>query len=169
MAITPPSHTRRENTTDSWVTPKWLIDQLGPFDLDPCACESQPWPCAEKQYTEIDDGLMKTWDGLVWCNPPYGRKLGDWLNRMAMHGNGIALVFARTETRAFFNYVWPSAMTLLFMKGRLTFCYPDGSEPKKGHNSGGPSVLIGYGSTAAARLIENQELGSIVIPMNSAE
>lgn len=95
-------------------------------------------------------------------NPPYGKALGAWLNRLAMHGNGIALVFARTDTRAFFENVWGKASLLLFVRGRLTFARPDGSEPSLGHNSGGPSVLIGYGEEAARRLRLNSSLGVCV-------
>ena len=160
-SIAPPCHTRRSETTDSWITPKWLIDRLGPFDLDPCACDPQPWPCASRQYTEAENGLLRPWEGMVWCNPPYGKRATDWLNRLALHGNGIALVFARTETQAFFRDVWPRADLLLFMKGRLTFNRPDGSAPPTGHNSGGPSVLIAYGEQASRRLEENADLGAV--------
>lgn len=162
--ILPPSHRRDENTTDSWITPKWLIDRLGPFDLDPCACNPQPWPTAEKMIADPDDGLLHQWAGHVWLNPPYGRALGVWLNRLALHGDGIALVFARTETRAFHGHVWPFASVLCFLEGRLTFHYPDGSPAKNGHNSGGPSVLIAYGERAAAKLIQCSDLGAIVYP-----
>ena len=162
MAIAPPAHTRDDRTTDSWITPRWLIEKLGPFALDPCACDSQPWPCADKQFTEAENGLMMPWDGLVWCNPPYGKATTHWLNRMALHNHGIALVFARTETRTFFRNVWPFASMLLFLKGRLTFHRPDGSKPREGHNSGGPSVLIGYGPAAADRLRQNRDLGVCV-------
>ena len=161
--IAPPCHTRNEVSTDDWITPKWLIDRLGPFDLDPCACEPQPWPCAARSYTSEDNGLLRVWDGFVWCNPPYGSKTGAWLNRLALHGNGIALVFARTETKAFFENVWPRASSIVFLRGRLTFCYPDGSSPRRGNNSGGPSVLIGYGETADARLEECQDLGRFLV------
>ena len=74
MVIAPPAHTRNEGTTDSWITPPELIERLGPFDLDPCECIPQPWSCAERSYTEEDNGLMQPWDGLVWCNPPYGKQ-----------------------------------------------------------------------------------------------
>ena len=163
-SIAPPCHTRTKETTDDWITPKWLIDRLGPFDLDPCACVPQPWPCAERQYTFEDNGLLKPWQGVVYCNPPYGAKAAEWLSRLALHGNGIALVFARTETRAFFRSVWPHASALLFVKGRLTFCEPDGTTAKTGHNSGGPSVLIAYGDLAKQRLIDNADLGKVVVP-----
>jgi hypothetical protein len=100
-SIAPPAHSRIGVTTDSWITPDWLIQKLGPFDLDPCACVPQPWPCAERQFTADDDGLMRSWGAaFVYCNPPYGKQLGAWLNRMALHDNGIALTYARTDTRA---------------------------------------------------------------------
>ncbi len=99
---------------------------------------------------------------MVWMNPPYGRQTATWLSRLAAHGSGIALVFARTDTRMFFDQVWPRASALLFLKGRLTFHYPDGSKPKDGHNSGGPSVLIGYGSAAVDRLKRNAVHGAFV-------
>jgi hypothetical protein len=159
-SIAPPAHTRSAQTTDSWITPKGLIDRLGPFDLDPCACVPQPWPCARESYTE--HGLLRPWLGMVWLNPPYGRALAPWLNKLALHGQGIALVFARTDTAAFFENVWPFADALLFLRGRLTFHYPDGSLPPLGHNSGGPSVLIAYGLTARERLAANADLGASV-------
>lgn len=163
-SIAPPAHTRGEHSTDSWITPKWLIDRLGPFDLDPCAAIPQPWPCAFRSFTIEDNGLLQDWPkrDLVWMNPPYGKEAAAWLDRLAMHGNGIALVFARTETAMFFKSVWPAATSLLFLKGRLTFHYPDGEGSKAGHNSGGPSVLIAYGKEADDRLAMNRDLGAYV-------
>lgn len=162
-SIAPSAHTRRPGlTTDSWITPAWMIERLGPFDLDPCACTPQPWPTAERMITESEDGLAKKWSGFVWMNPPYGRALGTWLDRLAQHGSGIALVFARTDTRAFHDHVWPKAHALLFLRGRLTFHLPSGESAPKGHNSGGPSVLIAYGSDAKSRLAHNSDLGAFV-------
>jgi len=162
MTITPPCHTRRAGTSDDWITPLWLIQALGPFDLDPCSSLTQPWPCAALNWTVADNGLMREWAGLVWCNPPYGKAMEVWLNRLASHGNGIALVFARTETRAFFRYVWPHASAMLFLRGRVTFHYPDGSTPRNGANSGGPTVAIAYGTEAARRLWQARKLGALV-------
>lgn len=65
--------------------------------------------------------------------------------RLANHGSGTALVFARTETRWFVQTVWRRASALLFLEGRLTFHHGDGTASKVGHNSGGPSVLVAYG------------------------
>lgn len=161
-SIAPPAHNRGDHTTDSWITPKWLIDRIGPFDLDPCACIPQPWPCAARQFTIDDNGLLQKWQGFVYCNPPYGKQTADWLDRMAAHNNGIALVFARTETKMFFSSVWGKCSALLFLRGRLTFCYPHGEGSQAGHNSGGPSVLIAYGKEAANRLHMNCDLGFFV-------
>ncbi len=162
-SIAPPSHTRREGlTTDSWITPRFILDRLGDFDLDPCACDPQPWPTARRMVTEKENGLLTLWEGMVWLNPPYGKALGTWLNRLALHDNGIALVFARTDTRAFHESVWPFASSLLFLRGRITFCTPDGQPAPMGHNSGGPSVLIGYGPEAARRLRACRDMGALV-------
>lgn len=133
--------------TDDWITPPEIIDALGPFDLDPCACVPQPWPTAKKMHTAADDGLNLPWHGRVWLNPPYGPAMGKWLSRLADHGDGIALVFARTETTAFHECAWSRASAMLFLLGRLHFYTPAGERSK--HNAGGPSVLIAYGSQNA--------------------
>lgn len=144
------SHQSGRMLNDEWLTPPNIIDQLGPFDLDPCAPIIRPWDTAKKHYTVNDNGLLQEWNGFVWCNPPYGLQASTWLERMVMHNNGIALIFARTETEMFFKHVWPVASSLLFIEGRLYFHYVDGSRAKA--NSGAPSVLIAYGETAVDRL-----------------
>lgn len=144
------SHHSSRNETDSWITPRAIIDALGPFDLDPCACIPQPWPCAARYYDVNTNGLIQPWAGRVWLNPPYGRRCAQWLARLAAHGNGIALVFARTETVMFFEHVWPKCHALLFIEGRISFHRPDGTIGCG--NSGGPSVLIAYGKENAKAL-----------------
>jgi hypothetical protein len=129
--------------TERWLTPRWILDPLGRFDLDPCGAPG--WPTADEIYTPEThgDGLSLPWSGRVWMNPPYGTVMGAWLERMADHGKGIALIFARTDTAAFHEFVWPHADALLFIRGRLTFLRPDLSAPIA--NSGAPSVLLAYG------------------------
>lgn len=134
--------------TNDWLTPPEIISELGPFDLDPCAAPDQPWRTAAKQYTV--DGLAQPWEGMVWVNPPYGPETWTWLRRLAEHGNGIALIFARTETAGFFDTVWGAADAVLFLRGRLHFHYPDGTRAP--NNSGAPSVLAAYGPEAFRRL-----------------
>jgi hypothetical protein len=144
----------RDAQKDEWLTPKFIIDALAPFDLDPCASVVQPWPTATRTFTRLDNGLLKPWGNsmiplFVWLNPPYGNQTQKWFKRMAEHNHGIALTFARTETRMFFESVWPKARAILFIKGRLSFCDTAG---KPGGTAGAPSVLIAYGDEAARRL-----------------
>lgn len=161
--INPPSHRRTKLTSDTWITPRELIERIGPFDLDPCAAINQPWPCARQSFTEIENGLLQRWQGFVFCNPPYGRKCEVWLDRMALHGDGVALVFARTDTKMFFKYVWNRAAAILFIRGRITFHFEDGTAPRWGNNSGGPSVLIAYGERAVGILQRVEDLGKLII------
>ncbi|MFA5630318.1 MAG: DNA N-6-adenine-methyltransferase [Porticoccaceae bacterium] len=145
---------------DEWLTPPEIIKALGPFDLDPCAPVNRPWDTADDHYTIYDDGLIKPWGGRVWCNPPYGRETPLWLARCVEHGNCIALIFARTETKMFFDHVWGKADALLFLEGRLHFHHVDGSRAKA--NSGAPSVLVAYGQNNVAALITSGYRGRLV-------
>ena len=144
------SHQSAKMGSDEWLTPPEIIRAVGPFDLDPCSPIARPWDTASRHYTIRENGLWMPWEGRVWLNPPYGRETELWLEKMASHGNGIALTFARTETKMFFKHVWPAASAFLFISGRLYFHYVDGSKARA--NSGGPSVLIAYNADNAHRL-----------------
>lgn len=147
------SHQSPSMQTDEWLTPPHVLAAVGPFDLDPCACsEPRPWPTATEHYTREDNGLMKPWHGRIWLNPPYGGPpiVGPWMRRLADHGNGIALIFARTETDLFFETVWKQATAILFLRGRLYFHRKDGGVA--GANAGAPSCLIAYGGSNLLRL-----------------
>lgn len=153
------SHHSARVDTDEWLTPPEIIDDLGPFDLDPCAPETQPWPTAERTYTATVDGLQQDWHGYVWLNPPYS-EIEPWMGRLATHNNGIGLVFARTETRWWFESVWPVASAIMFLEGRLHFHRPDGTRAEA--NSGAPSALVAYGLPAANKLARTRLHGAVV-------
>lgn len=131
------------NTDNSpeWLTPPYIIEALGAFDLDPCSPVVRPWDTAMRHYTMDDDGFKKRWRGRVWLNPPYGRETFRWIEKLADHGNGTALIFARTETIGFHDHVWRRADSVFFFKGRLRFHRPDGSQAG---TAGAPSCLIAY-------------------------
>lgn len=132
---------------ETWLTPPELITSLGVFDLDPCSPLNRPWDTALNHYTIDDNGLLMPWFGRVWCNPPYGKYMGQFLHKMALHNDGIALIFARTDTNAFQEYIFPHAESLFFIDGRITFYDRNGIRAK--HNSGAPSVLVSYGEENA--------------------
>lgn len=144
---------------DEWLTPPHILNRLGGFDLDPCSPINRPWDTAVLHYDIKDDGLSQLWFGRVWCNPPYGLEAAQWLDRMAQHGNGIALIFARTETRMFFDHVWKRADAVCFIEGRLHFHHVDGTRAKA--NSGAPSCLVAYGKSNVVAL-RQAELGVVV-------
>jgi hypothetical protein len=151
---------------DEWLTPPDIIDALGgplSFDLDPCSPVNRPWSTARSHYTILDNGLTKRWFGRLWFNPPYGGPsiVGPWMRRMAEHGMGTCLTFARTETELFFDTVWKRAAAILFIRGRLHFHHVDGR--RAAANSGAPSVLIAYGENDAKLLKESGIAGQYVV------
>ena len=109
--------------SDTWLTPKSILDKLGGFDLDLCCPNPMPWRTAFFMVSLPVDGLRLKWWGRVWLNPPFGKGAEKWLEKLADHGNGIALVPARTETKMFFNQIWTRANSILFLRGRPNFCY----------------------------------------------
>lgn len=153
-------HRGHHGRTNDWITPLPIINALGRFDLDPCQCLQQPWPCAAEGFTVIDNGPAKEWFGRVYCNPPYGDEAWPFLDRLASHRNGIGLLFGRTETQMFRRHIWQQADAILFLAGRLTFFLPDGSKAKG--NSGGPSVLVAYGGANVDALRRSGLPGSLV-------
>jgi len=152
-------HQSHNGGTDEWLTPPSLIEALGPFDLDPCAPINRPWPTAHHHFTLEDGGLRNEWSGHVWLNPPYSQA-DKWMARLAEHGDGIALLFARTETQLWHKHIWPHTSGVLFLKGRLHFHLPDGTPAKA--NAGAPSALIGYGTRAQVTLAHSQDIGVLV-------
>lgn len=151
------SYNKNMNTTfergkghDEWLTPPLIWKDLGHFDLDPCAPIDPPWTIADTNLNINDDGLATPWRGFVWCNPPYGKRVGLWLEKMKNHNNGIALVFVRTDTRAFQDHVLEGAKAILFIERRLRFLYVTGEEAER--EAGSPSALVAYGDEAVERL-----------------
>ena len=133
----------KNTTTDIWLTPPELITSLGEFDLDPCCPNNLPWKTAKSYYSleNNQDGLKLHWYGRVWLNPPYSNCV-PFLEKLKIHNNGIALIFARTETKGFFNHIWNDADCILFLRRRVRFVKSDFT---KGGQSTTPSVLIAYG------------------------
>lgn len=152
------SHQQSIGKSQVHITPKWIIDALGPFDLDPCAAFPRPWDCARDSWTI--NGLILPWYGFVWLNPPFDRyQVAEWIERLAQHGNGIALLHARTETD-WFRPCWDHATSMLFLDRRIAFYTPQGVEQPA--NSGAPPVLVAFGNLAHDRL-ERSGISGIMV------
>jgi hypothetical protein len=108
-----------------WLTPPHIVEALGLFDLDPCGAPDHHLAKETYLLENGQDGLTLDWHGRIWCNPPYGREAEPFLKKLANHGTGTALIFARTETRVFFEQVWQRATALLFLRGRIKFLRAD--------------------------------------------
>ena len=121
--------------TDIWETPKDLFDTLNKefnFTLDVCALPENA-KC-EKYYTPENNGLSQNWDGIIWCNPPYGKQINDWVKRAlysSVDGNTVVMLLpARTDTRWFHEYIYNREnVEIRFLKGRLRFGNAKNSAP----------------------------------------
>jgi site-specific DNA-methyltransferase (adenine-specific) len=117
--------------SEEWETPQELFDKLDgefAFTLDPC-CTEENRKCG-KYFTKEHDGLSQDWGNeTVFCNPPYGRKVGAWVEKCAeSHGTTVALLPARTDTKWFHEYIYNKA-EIRFIKGRLKFGGSKNSAP----------------------------------------
>jgi phage N-6-adenine-methyltransferase len=137
--------------TDTWITPKWIIDAIGPFDLDPCGHLPEGKPIVEtakNYFTEEQNGLNQDWFGDVFVNFPYS-DAGLWLTKCAEeyekgNCNIIVLCFARTETRAWQRNV-VKATGINFINKRVKFLNHQGEVKSNGN---APSCLIAFGPRA---------------------
>lgn len=161
-------HDRRTSrSSDEWYTPPSLFEVLGlTFDLDPAAPSGGvPWVPAARYFTKREDGLSQPWSGRVWLNPPYGRGTERWLRKLADHGDGLALVFARTDT-AWFQRVATQATALCFVGGRLRFRRPDGTP---GDTAPAPSLLVAFGLPCALGLAEAGLGRTLIVPNRASQ
>ena len=155
-----------EGVSKIWLTPQDLIERLGPFDLDPCAAPSpRPWNVATRHIELPEDGLTSPWVGRVFLNPPYTQDMGVWLEKMALHGQGISLIFARTETATWHKQIWPKAHAVFFFEGRLYFYYPDGR--RGASNAGAPSALISYSDADTEVIRASGLVGKLIVLGNN--
>jgi hypothetical protein len=146
------THESTKNETVEWYTPPSIFELLRfpEFDLDPCSPGiNKCWVPAKKCYTKQDDGLKQQWNGRVFLNPPYGKETPDWLEKLRKHGNGIALVFSRTDTE-WFHMIAAKADAIAFLIGRVKFMRYDGTVGKQ---PGCGSMLLAYGNECADILV----------------
>lgn len=172
-----------------YLTPGWILDlveKVGPIDLDPCG---HPMAEATKRakmsfiqfITMLSrpeknehwiscNGLAQDWAryvifgsgplGLAFVNPPYGRALKAWAEKMATAGCPvIALVPARTDT------LWWKRMNPVAwcaVQGRLHFHGPDGKPIKDAAPFPSAVCLINPEGDQLARFVEAFKTAGIV-------
>ena len=146
---------------DEWWTPPWIFLRMGVwFDLDVCAPSGGvPWVPATYHLERDEDGLTALWFGRVWCNPPYNN-INSWLDRMAEHGNGIALSLGDSSTQRFARHV-NLASLVCFIDQRIKFVRPGWQASQQVDFS---NILIAYGDECGEALIKSG-LGVCVRPV----
>jgi len=123
------------SNTDQWSTPQDFFDKLNErfnFTLDPCA-DKENAKC-KKFFTKEDDGLKQSWDNeIVFCNPPYGRVIKEWVKKAYYAKGGIVVMLmpARTDTKYFHDFIYKNERDneIEFIKGRLKFGDSKNSAP----------------------------------------
>lgn len=122
--------------TDQWATPQTFFDKLNEefkFSLDPCATKENA-KC-DNYFTQEINGLLQSWEGHnVFCNPPYGKQLSQWVKKAYEESKKpntlvVMLIPARTDTRYFHEYIYHKAKEIRFIKGRLKFGQAKNSAP----------------------------------------
>jgi phage N-6-adenine-methyltransferase len=147
-----------------WYTPPEIIQRVeklfGSIDLDPCSnSHKTPNVPAANRFTKDDDGLAQTWKGRVYMNPPYGREIVEWVEKLAAEyeaGNvkeAIALVPARTDTE-WFKILREHPRC--FIWGRLNFSQSENSAPF-------PSVVFYLGKRLASFIKAFRDLGDTYV------
>ena len=161
--------------TNDWITPPYVLDWFNDlteeplwFDLDPCISLYQFYKTANNSFNIQDDGLNKEWHGNVWCNPPYGKHTKHWIKKLVEHKNGVALIFARTETKLWQDYIFPTADAVLFINRRIKFLR---ANKKPGEWATTPSALVAWGlhneralAAIANSIYKNKKAGWVLYP-----
>lgn len=145
------------SVSHDWRTPKPLFDALDAefgFTLD--AAASAENALCERFLTEGDDALARDWEGRVFCNPPYGRRIGEWVRWGYIQSRlkaevVVMLIPARTETTWWHLFVMHAAEIRL-VKGRIRFGGGKKANPRS-HNATFPSCVVVFRRGVDAPLI----------------
>lgn len=138
------------SSSEEWSTPQTLFNRLNKefnFTLDICASKENA-KCP-KYYTKEEDALKQEWGGVIWMNPPYGRKIGNWVKKAkeaAQQGKAtvVCLLPARTDTAWWHDYVM-KADEIRLIRGRLKFGDGKGSAPF-------PSAIVVFKKGLASKI-----------------
>lgn len=120
--------------SNEWDTPQDFYERLNKefdFTLDPCTNGTNS-KC-KKFYTEKEDGLLQSWEGeTVFMNPPYGRAIGNWVQKAYEESKKgvtvVCLIPSRTDTKYWHEYIM-KADEIRLVKGRLKFGDSKNSAP----------------------------------------
>ena len=151
-------HSSKDHT---WETPQDLFDKLNSvfnFNTDVCALPETA-KCVHYFTPEIN-GLKQDWNGVLWCNPPYGRMQKDWIIKAESESikndsTVVMLIPAKTDTKIWHEVIFKSATSICFIRGRLRF--GDSKE-----NAPFPSAIIVFGGVTEKQIEVLESFGYVV-------
>lgn len=132
-------HGMMSSVREDWATPvrlfRLLNDEFG-FTLDVCAVPDTA--VVPNYFTSEQDGLLQDWTGICWMNPPYGRKIYDWIQKAYESSKRgatvVCLLPSRTDTQWWHKFCMKGEIR--FLEGRLEF------DDKKGGRCPFPSAIV---------------------------
>ena len=147
----PPSHRSTNkysvhHNTSSDILDGIVYPTLGEVDLDPCDNETSIVVAKRKVRWPMEDGLKVVWGPKrVFCNPPWGDELWDWVRKMLFenkkNGAEIVAVIPHNESARWWDLV-AAGFDAAFQWG------PGASTRRvryRGNKNGAPSgTCIGY-------------------------
>ena len=145
--------------SDEWYTPKYIFDALEcTFDMDVAAPIDRTYCHVPATEFITENTLEIQWQGFVWMNPPYlGRnQKTPLLDKIAKHGNGIALLPDRTSAPWWARAAKQADAILFITPGKVKFIQPNG---KTGDSPSNGTTLFAYGEKAIYALRTAQENG----------
>lgn len=151
-----PPHKRN----DRWLTPTTVVEALGRFDLDPCGAPNHHLADNTYLLENGDDGLTAEWYGRIWLNPPYGRIMRAWVERLVDHGTGTALIPVAAGTKLWQDVIFPEASAIHFYRHRIKFIRRDGRDDDM--VSPQASAIVAFGSFDADALLSSGLPGAVL-------
>lgn len=152
-----PKFYARMAPSNEWTTPDLLYRTLAVefgFTLD-VAASDENHKC-ERYFTATQDGLAQSWTGSVWCNPPYGRVIAQWVAKAYAESLAgatvVMLIPSRTDTGWWHDYVIGGDAEVRFLKGRINFSDRDGKQGRAPF----PSVVVIFRPPAVLSSITRQ-------------
>lgn len=107
---------------DEWGTKRTLFNKLDRefnFTLDVSATAENA-KC-QRFFTKDDDGLSKTWRGVVWMNPPFS-EIGIWLKKaVESKCTVVSLVPTRTNPPWWNDFILKYADEIRYIRKKLSF------------------------------------------------
>ena len=131
--------------TPEWATPQDLFDRLDEkyhFNLDPASTDENA-KMRKSLYRKRRRLIPRMGGYKVFCNPPYGREIGKWVEKgykesQKQNTTVVMLLPARTDTKWFHDYCLKGEIE--FIRGRLKFGDSKNSAPF-------PSMIVVFNNT----------------------